>query len=426
MLLLDFLYTKQIELQVNDLVTVLIDACFDTEAKGDAVINFKAVWLDFSTLKSRGRPFYRITASIVGIRPNGNLMLEGRSEMANGAEVWSLSLTGEVPRQSIGPDRTVHSSVIAERLITFRKKSIVSDKMVRPAGTQQEPVSAAPVPASVKVAVLRQKQEELTKLQPEILQLRAETRTQRQILVRVQMLEFSLTKMRKVGFELPGIASGYLNIDDVSHMLSAKKKTCLGPDNLPIAKAGSDDASNATDWLTGNNIGKILAEPTIVVLEGRPSKFHVGGEIPMPVKDNSKVVEYQLFGTEINLSVTSLGDDRLRLELIACVSEVEDGNSVQINGMQSHPLSVREIDTAIESSFGHPTVLTGMIKTRVESVQINSRVREVNNEICLMAVVTPERVDFPSPVSATTIAGRRFVFLSSTKGKATSSTSPFR
>ena len=59
--------------------------------------------------------------------------------------------------------------------------------------------AAAQVPVSPKVEVLRQKQEELAKLQQEIQQLRFETRTSQQILVHIQMLEFSLTKIETGG-----------------------------------------------------------------------------------------------------------------------------------------------------------------------------------------------------------------------------------
>jgi pilus assembly protein CpaC len=187
----------------------------------------------------------------------------------------------------------------------------------------------------------------------------------------------------------------------------------------PKTKANLNDALCVVDWMTDNNIGKIMSEPTIVVLEGRPAQFQVGGEFPMPAKDTSKVVEYQPFGTQIDLLATSLGDDRVRLELRTRVSEVDEGSSIQVNGMKCPRLSVRQIDTGIVSTFGQPTVLTGMIKVRTETIRITSGVgevanrvrgkastRDVTNEICLMLVVTPERVDAPEtaqrPVRQTT------------------------
>jgi hypothetical protein len=85
---------------------------------------------------------------------------------------------------------------------------------------------------------------------------------------------------------------------------------------------------------------------------------------------------------------------------------VDEGNVVEVNGIKCPRLKVRQINTAILSTFGQPTVLTGMIQTRTETIRFASGVgevanrvrgkastRDVANEICLMLVVTPERVD---------------------------------
>jgi flagellar L-ring protein precursor FlgH len=168
----DFMYRRlppeaeQRELQINDIVTVLVDYRSSMLSEGDAKSkrnnNFNAVlsdWLKFDGKNISPAPFnngdprikgqldsqfkteadlsskdaltFRIAANVVDIRPNGNLVLEARNEVQHDDEVWEQSITGVVRRQSIGPDRTVRSDAIAESRIRFRKKGFVHDGIER-------------------------------------------------------------------------------------------------------------------------------------------------------------------------------------------------------------------------------------------------------------------------------------------------------
>src|SRR5215212_2808897 len=153
---------EQRELQLNDIITVLVDYKSALQSGGDAnskkTASFNAVlsdWLKFdgknilaapqnngdptvsgaltsqfktqADVKQKDALTFKIATSVVDIRPNGNLVIEGRSEVQSDDEVWEQSLTGVLRRQSIGPDRTVRSDDIAERRIRIRKKGFVHD-----------------------------------------------------------------------------------------------------------------------------------------------------------------------------------------------------------------------------------------------------------------------------------------------------------
>jgi flagellar L-ring protein precursor FlgH len=167
-----FMYRKlppeaeQRELQLNDIITVLVDYRSALQSDGDAnskkTATFNAVlsdWLKFdgksilpapqnhgdpkiagaltsqyktqADMQQKDALTFKIATNVVDIRPNGNLVIEGRSEVQNDDEVWEQSLTGVVRRQSIGPDRTVRSDDIAERRIRIRKKGFVHDASER-------------------------------------------------------------------------------------------------------------------------------------------------------------------------------------------------------------------------------------------------------------------------------------------------------
>jgi flagellar L-ring protein precursor FlgH len=164
----DFMYRRlppeaeQRELQINDIVTVLVDyrssmlSESDAKSKSNDFYNMVVSdWLKFdgknlspaplnngdlrirgqldsqykteADLTARDALTFRIAANVVDIRPNGNLVLEARNEVQHDDEVWEQSITGVVRRQSIGPDRTVRSDQIAESRIRIRKKGFVKD-----------------------------------------------------------------------------------------------------------------------------------------------------------------------------------------------------------------------------------------------------------------------------------------------------------
>lgn len=157
---------EQRELQINDIVTVLVDYRSSMLSEGDAkskrTVSLNAVlsdWLKFDgkdifpAPQDRGDPrikgqldsqfkaesdmttkdslTFRIAAAVVDIRPNGNLVIEARREIQINEEVWMQSLTGVVRRQSIGADRTVRSDEVAELRIEKREKGFVKDSYSR-------------------------------------------------------------------------------------------------------------------------------------------------------------------------------------------------------------------------------------------------------------------------------------------------------
>lgn len=167
-----FMYRKlppeaeQRELQINDIVTVLVDYKSSMLSEGDAnakrTTSLNAVlsnWLKFdgknlsAATFSNGNPqvngqldsqfktqsdmtlkdslTFRIGTKVVDIRPNGNLVIEAHRDIQINDEVWTQSLTGEVRRQSIGADRTVRSDEVADLRIEKREKGFIRDSYNR-------------------------------------------------------------------------------------------------------------------------------------------------------------------------------------------------------------------------------------------------------------------------------------------------------
>jgi len=74
---------------------------------------------------------YNITARIVDIRPNGNLVLEARKTMRVDDELVENSLTGTVRAEDIPPNNVVLSEKLAELTINRRTVGHVRDSYKR-------------------------------------------------------------------------------------------------------------------------------------------------------------------------------------------------------------------------------------------------------------------------------------------------------
>jgi flagellar L-ring protein precursor FlgH len=150
------------ELQVNDLVTILVKQKQQSQSEGEInriqQSSIDARLRDWVKLEgfgitaapqTQGDPRARgsldstlrtnaeletasfiqfnITATVVDIRPNGNLVLEAHSTVKDNNETWEASLSGIVRREDIQPDNTVFSEKIAELSIHKRETGHIND-----------------------------------------------------------------------------------------------------------------------------------------------------------------------------------------------------------------------------------------------------------------------------------------------------------
>jgi flagellar L-ring protein precursor FlgH len=78
-------------------------------------------------LETRETMKFRIACRVVDIRPNGNLVLEGRRTIMNNDESWEMSLTGVIRPQDVLPNNTALSENIAELRIYKREAGHIRD-----------------------------------------------------------------------------------------------------------------------------------------------------------------------------------------------------------------------------------------------------------------------------------------------------------
>jgi pilus assembly protein CpaC len=234
-----------------------------------------------------------------------------------------------------------------------------------------------------------------------------------QIALHVKVMEVSRTKLRTLGMDWSYANGGDFIVSGVSGMISAA-----------AAQAGTATANGDTirfGFVNGNStffgflnalrryeLMKVLAEPTLTTVSGRPAFFNAGGEFPIliPQSLGTVSIQYQKYGTQVDFVPIVLGNGNIRLEVKPRVSEIDQTRSVTINGTTVPGLRVREVDTAVEMKAGQTLALAGLVQNRVESIQAGipwladvpylgvpfRKTADAMNEVELLVLVTPQYV----------------------------------
>ncbi len=69
-----------------------------------------------------------ITAKVVDVQPNGNLMIEGRRNIKVNEEDQIIVLEGTVRSRDVSPDNTVNSIYVADARISYSGRGLLSDQ----------------------------------------------------------------------------------------------------------------------------------------------------------------------------------------------------------------------------------------------------------------------------------------------------------
>jgi Flp pilus assembly secretin CpaC len=86
-----------------------------------------------------------------------------------------------------------------------------------------------------------------------------------------------------------------------------------------------------------SGVAKLIAEPTLTTVSGRPAAFHVGNEFPIliPGGDNTVAVEYRQTGTRVDMVPIVTGKHRLQLEVRPSVTTLEKPSKFEFKGVES-------------------------------------------------------------------------------------------
>jgi len=234
----------------------------------------------------------------------------------------------------------------------------------------------------------------------------------------VQVMEVSRTKLRTLGFYFANLSGDDFVISSITGLIDvATSQGGTAAASQDTVRFGIVNDPNSffgfIRALRQNDLMKILSEPKIVTVSGRPASFNVGGEFPVLVPQSLGTVsiEYKKFGTQVDVLPIVLGNGKIRIEVRPRVSEIDSTRSVEVNNFTIPGLRVREIDTGVEMQAGQVLALGGLVQNRIEAQNkglpylsdlpfVGAAFRSVehtNNEIELLILVRPELVAAMDP-----------------------------
>jgi pilus assembly protein CpaC len=115
-------------------------------------------------------------------------------------------------------------------------------------------------------------------------------------------------------------------------------------------------------------LAKILAQPTLLARSGQSASFLVGGEVPIPIAQNSfgaVSIEFKEFGVGMNFTPTVLGPNRIYLEVSPEVSDIDPSLTTNVGGVLTPGFRTRRASTTVELGDGQSFAIAGLLRDDV-------------------------------------------------------------
>ena len=162
-----------------------------------------------------------------------------------------------------------------------------------------------------------------------------------------------------------------------------------------------------------------------MAVSGGKASFLAGGEFPYPVPQglNQITLEFRQYGVKLNFTPTVQDNGLIRLAVAPEVSQLDQANSLKINGVQVPGLITRKADTTVEIKDGDSLALGGIFMHTYNNDlrqfpglgdipilgALFRSARWARNETELMIIVTPHIVtarDFEKAAKTVDVAGK--------------------
>jgi pilus assembly protein CpaC len=121
--------------------------------------------------------------------------------------------------------------------------------------------------------------------------------------------------------------------------------------------------------LEASQLGKILAEPSLVARSGELASFLAGGEIPIPVPQgdggNDITIQFKRFGVQLEFIPTVLSESRIHLQVTPEVSQPDFTIGTSVAGTTVPAFRSRRAGTGVELGDGQSFAIGGLLQESV-------------------------------------------------------------
>lgn len=230
-----------------------------------------------------------------------------------------------------------------------------------------------------------------------------------QVMLRVKIAELNRSTARKFAVDLDmRIDGGKLIIQSLLGAMSGSAASIIG-------HFDSNQINFGIHYLEQEGVIKLLSEPTLVTMSGKPASFVAGGEFAVPttvgVAGAAAVTnDFRAFGAIITFLPIVIDKDRIRLQVSPEFSKVN--SSLSVNNIPG--LNTRAVTTTIEMREGQTLAIAGLLEdTMTASLSGNIPflwrwlgLRNISREESeLIILVTPELVHAMEPEQTPPLPG---------------------
>ncbi len=190
-----------------------------------------------------------------------------------------------------------------------------------------------------------------------------------QVLLKLQVVELSLNDAKRLSGELKVFAS----------------QDGVGDRGLQLYEP--QIVADELQRLLNARVLKLLAEPNLVTVVGRPTRYQVGGVVPVSIVEDDTSVrdEFQFFGTKVDLLVNSVREGKVALRIRPEISQRSDGLSREVAGAPGR--RIRTMDETLEMPLGKTAVMARL------SQEQSDREAKSMRQVCTFFLITPYLAD---------------------------------
>lgn len=223
-----------------------------------------------------------------------------------------------------------------------------------------------------------------------------------QVALRVKIAELNRTAARGFGVDVRGRVAFSDSPEGTDLFFNSILNVASGAGPALLAQFDGDDISVGIRYLQQHGVMRLLSEPTLVTMSGRPATFVAGGEFAVPTVVgtaglNAVTTDFRAFGAIISFLPTVVDKDRIRLEVSPEFSQINQDLSV--GGTPG--LRTRAVTTTVEMREGQTFAIAGLLEDNMNGTtigdlpflaQIFGRRNMQRAETELIILVTPELV----------------------------------
>lgn len=234
-----------------------------------------------------------------------------------------------------------------------------------------------------------------------------------QVALKVKIAELNRSAARGFGVNVAGAVDIGNNGDEL--IFASILNAIGGGGTSVIASLDGGDLDIGIRYLQQRGVIRLLSEPTLVTLSGRPATFIAGGEFAVPtivgnVGLNAVTTDFRAFGAIISFVPTVVDKDRVRLQVAPEFSQIN--NQLSVGGTPG--LNVRAATTTVEMREGQTLAIAGLLEDNYTATtagdlpflaKLFGRRNTSRNETELIILVTPELVQPMEPEEVPPLPG---------------------